>query len=676
MLKDVLKRYYYLIPSIMFLLIYSQSVFYGAVWGDDPMVISPQAKDFHLMLKSFYDTSQYSGVHYLPMYYLQYFLVNKIFGAGAYPFGFHLYHLLVQSLVCIFATLVFHSITKNKLFSVMVVAFWIMHPVNVQMSTRVLVGAGVMGFAFCLCFIYFNLKVVENDTFTYKWIYITLANLFFLIALMSVESYFFFPVLLYLMSYYLKGTGLFNRKYWYLSIPIFFTIPLYLSLRFLASDGNIFNTSVSNELMSWTDIGGIKGMLLRAIWLSPQLIVHYFKLFFWPFGLMDSKAEWYMVGGSLFSPYSLFCQTLVLCLILSVGFMYKKNPLYSVGISWFFISIVLFIQIFPLFTIVGVRYLYAPGLGLMFALLSFIFSCSRTSFRKCLIVLSIPIFLFLLTRTIYYLPSSKDLLSQWIYCAKEAPLWNKPTYYARALDIGWTEHREKELPQWLNENAFGKLIGEWLSAYLDLKPSLSTKYGPMQMAYNFYAFRGIFKFLYYSGQYEKLSKALNTAVGVNDGWLGWYEVAKFLKDSNQWKDSWHALKTAIKKSPGFKHSYDLRFIEIAIKSNNVSEAERIIKNYISLNPAYSYPHLFIGYFYMQLGRTEDALSNFREAVQDDRRVSVREDFLYITAAKYFIQNKYHGDAVKSLNSLLSYNPFNEEARDLLNSINSADLTTN
>ena len=664
-----IKNLYFLIPTIIFLSVYCKSIFFGAVWGDDPMVISPPCRDLNLMLKTFYNNSNYSGVHYLPFFYFQYFLVNKIFGNNAYPFGFHVYLLLAQSLVCIFATLVFYRITKSKLFSVMVVAFWVMHPVNLQMSTRVLVPGGVMGFALCLAFIYLNLKVLEEEPKKLQWFYLIIGNLFFLMALMTGEYYILYPILLYLMCLCLKGKALINKRYLYLIIPLVVVIPIYFFLRFMACGGNILNPSVSSELLSWTEVGGIRDMLFRAVWLSPQLIVHYFKLIFWPFGLIDSKAEWYEVGNSVWSLYSLFSQLFAISLILSIYFMYKKIPLYSIGIIWFFLSIVLVIQIFPLFTIVGMRYVYVPSMGLMLAFFSLVFN-SLNKNKQSLLLLMIPVFIFLVGRTIYYLPSSKDHLTQWIYCAKEAPLWNRHLYYAKALDLAQAEKREKELPVWLNEETFEKSVNEWLDKYLNIESGLAIKYGPMQMAYNFYSIRGIFKFLFYTGQTEKLNKVMKIALRVNDGWIGWYEIAKFLHDVQRWEESWETLKIAIKKIPEFKHSYDLKFIETAIQAGKTNEAEQVVRNYISLNKNFSYPYLVAGQLYLKQGKTQDALNSFRMAIQKDKKISVNEDFFYLTAVSLFIDNNFLNEAKQVLAIILSYDPFNSSARSMLNKLNS------
>lgn len=668
------KNFYFLIPTLIFLLVYWKSVFYDAVWGDDPFVIAPQCRDFNLMLKSFYDNSNYSGVHYFPMYYLQYFLVNKIFGAGAYPFGFHLYHLLAQSLVCIFATLVFHSITKNKLFSVMVVSFWIMHPVNLQMSTRLLVGAGVMSFALCLAFIYLNLKVLEEESRRYRWIYLAIANLFFLVALMTTESNVFFSLLLYLICFYLRGKNIFNKKYLYLNVPSLVVLPIYLILRLVACSGNIFNSATSSELMTWTEVGGIKDILFRAIWLSPQLIVHYFKLFFWPFGLMDSKAEWYMVGNSIFSPYSLFCQLFVLCLLLSIFLAYKKVPLFSIGIAWFFISIVLCIQIFPLFTIAGLRYIYAPSLGLMLALFSLLFKCSNMKLRNSLLILSIPVFIFLVGRTIYYLPSSKDLLSQEIYCANEAPLWNKLSYFMEVIKIADEQKQLDRVPAWINNDNFNKLFDESINFYLNTKPDLSTKFGPMQMPYNFYSFRRLLDSLIILGRTDLISPILNASLRVNNGWIGWYEAATFLYKTNNLNAAWEATKKAVSINPKSPLSYNTQFADIAVAAKKFDEAENLVLNFIKLSSKSSYPYLSIGVLYSKFNKEDLALNYFKQALQADKQIC-SEYYTYDYVARFFIKRNMLNEARVAVNKMFALDPFNETAKNTLNEIKRLEVKT-
>ncbi|MBI3308596.1 MAG: hypothetical protein HYZ79_04415 [Candidatus Melainabacteria bacterium] len=667
MLKEILKRYYYLIPAIVFALLYFQTIFYGSAWGDDPMVISAPAKDFKTMAQVFYDNSIYSGVHYFPLFYLQCFIVNMVFGEHAFPFGFHLYHYFSNILVCILATVLFFRVTGSKLISILIILLWVVHPVNVQNFTRLLVGPGVMAQAFCFTFLILYLNAKDSNNLKIKNANLLFANCFLLLSLLTSESFVFFPLILYLIFFVLIGKKIFSRDYFYLLYPLIIVFPLYFFLRTI-SCGGIFNNSVDTEFMQWTEFGTLKDVLFRAFWLAPQLLVHYFKLIFFPFGLIDSKAEWYKVGSSLFSTYSVFCQLAITVLILLALYLYKKIPLFLCGIVWFFISIALCIQIFPLFTITGIRYICIPMLGILLAIFSLFVHKKNFFSNKILIMLFIPIFIFLTLRTMYYLSSSRDFLHQWIYCAKEAPLWNKPQYLAKAIDTAWDEKRENELPSWLTEEVFEKAVYDWIDKYLIIKRDLSIEYGPMQMAYNFYAFRGVFKFLHIDGQLENLNHAINSSLQVNDSWLGWYEIARFLKQANQWKPAWKALKNAIQSNPKVKHSYDAQFIEVAIKAGVAHEANEILDKYILLASSSSHPYFVKAFFLSELGDTDGAKKYFLQASDPQKLLGAGEGDMYYFAGNFFMKYGMYEDAKKVLRLALTFDPFNEKIKSKLKEI--------
>lgn len=668
MLKEAFKRYYFLIPAIVFAILYFQSIFYGYAWGDDPMVISAPARDFKLMLQTFYDSSIYSGgVHYYPLLFFQCFLINKIFGESAYPMYFHIYHYFAVILICILASILFYKITKNKLVSVLIVLIWAIHPVNVQNFTRLLMASGYMVIALSFGFLVLYVRLPEIISPGLRKIILFLANFLFFLTLLQAESSILFLPILFLIFYLQEGKNIFRKRNFCLLYPLVFVIPLYLLLRFNAS-GGMFHSSVDSELMKWTEFGSFKDVLFRAFWLAPQLVVHYFKLIFYPFGLVDSKAEWYKVGSSLFSAYSIFCQLAVAMLIFLAIYLHKRLPLFSLGIFWFFVSIALYIQIFPLFTIAGIRYICVPMLGVLLAIFSLLTSKKKFFSNKALLILFTPIIVFLGLRTIYYLPSSKDFLYQYIYCAKEAPLWNKPNCLAKAIDTAWDEKREDELPDWLTEKAFEKAVYDWLDKYSNLKRDLSIEYGPMQMAYNFYVFRGVFKFLFIDGQMEKLNKVMNTALEVNDKWMGWHEIARFFHQTEQYKTAWKALKNAIQQNPKFKSSYGFRFIEIAIKAGAADEANEILDKYILLSPTSSYPYFVKGLFMNELGNIKEATRYFLKASDPDKSLSVGEDGMYYFAGNFFMKYGMYKEAKRVLGLALKFDPFNEKIRDKINEI--------
>ena len=656
------RKYYFFIPAIIFLILYFPSIFYGTAWGDDPMAISPQARDFGLMLKSFYDSTAMQADHYLPFFYLQCFIVNLIFGENAFPFGFHLYLYVSGFVVCILASILFYQVIGDKLISTLIVIFWTVHPINLQMHTRLLVGPTNAAFAFCLVFLICYLQCRKSTSVVNKILLMMLGSTCFILSIMMVEWCIHFPVLLCLIYLYLEGKDIFKKRFFTLFLPLFLTYLIYFGLRLLATQGAFIESA--GELIRWTELGSIQDILFRAVWLSPQLLVHYLKLFFFPFGLMDSAAEWYMVGDSVFSPYSIFCQLFVLGLIAISIALYKRFPLFSLGMFWFFISFVLTIQIIPLFAVVALRYAYVPTLGLLLAMLSF-FTHGKLVSRKVLLISLVPIITFLFIRTMYYLPSSKDFLHQHIYCAKEAPLWNRPTYYAAALDLAAKENRNSELPSWLNENVFSEIVSQWLDKYLVIKPSLAIKFGPMQMPYNFFTFRGIFRSLYEQGDAEKLKIAFNSALVVNNKWLGWYEISSFLKSVNKWELAWQALYKAVTLQPLNVNSYGVNFIEIVKKSNHTNEAKELLENYVKSKPTSSHPYLITGLFFNEIGEADLALKYLKQAISNDKMLSVNHGWLYFSASELFIHYNLYNEAEQALSKVLSFNPYSKEAKEKL-----------
>ncbi|MBI3591591.1 MAG: tetratricopeptide repeat protein [Candidatus Melainabacteria bacterium] len=665
-MRKFLKSFLWL-PSLVFLLVYAQSLSFGAAFPDDSYVISPLARDFHLMLKTFYDNSSLPGVHFIPVFIFQCFLINKIFGANAYPFGFHLYQYLVQSIVCLLATVIFYKITKDKLISVLIVTLWTVHPINLQQITRLLCGPGIGGFAlflsFLLCFI---LAREVNKPFT-KTILIVSGTIFFLCALLSVEFFFFLPFVLYIIYFYFEGKNLFSSKrFLYLLVPLG-VYPVYLIWRYFACGGNLYQTS--EELIKWMEVGNVKDILFRTYWLAPQLLTHYFKFFIYPESPIDTKAEWFTLGGTFWSPYSLFCQIFVLCLILAMVLLFRRSPLFSIGLIWFFLSIIAEIQIYPLFSIVGARYFYVSSLGLFLSAFSFFIYYRKYLSSKIIIILIIPIFIFYTCKTVYYLPSSKDLLTQYEWMAKEAPPFLRVFYMNVVRQTAKKLDKEQKIVDWINDESIEYEVNKWLKRYLNLQIDLSYKFGSIQMPYNYNLYKFLCKHLYRNGKLNELSILINQAIKVKNNSYGWYQMAGLLKDLGQWEASWNAMKKAIWINKKLMYLYGFDFIEIALSSGNENEAEKYVKDYVALYTDLAHPYLFAGLFYWySKGRREEAIKYFQLGISDDKVPCVGQDEYYFQAVNAFKEVGMLKDVKKTLSKVLSFDPYNKKAKLELNEI--------
>ena len=664
MIKSFIKSFFWL-PPLIGVIVYFQALSFGTAWGDDWIIQSdPSSRDFTRMLGGFYQNN-IAGVHFMPIFFFQNYLINSICGMDIFPLSFRVYQITIHAIGCLITTMVLFKITKNKLISVLIVSLWTVHPLNVEILTRVGCStAQLAGGVFCLIFVYCFLQINEMKTIKGKVLFVILGGLFFIAGMCTHEQYFFFPFVVLLINFYLYGKKIFIEKesIYFLIVPMIMIYVVYLIWRFYACGGAIIETS--NELIKWTDMGSIKDILFRTFWLAPQILIHYFRLFFWPDFLAESKADWFKVGHSVWDPYSIFCELTVLTLVIGSINLYKKIPLFSIGMAWFFVSMILISQILPLFVMIDEHYCYVSILGIFISLFSLVIYYWKFINPKLLIAFMIPIFCLLTWRTLLYIPSGKSSLTLAIYMAQESPLWNRHALIAKALTLADSMNKVDELPKWLNNNNFEVEINKWFEKYFNLEPDLSFKFGPVQMPYNFYVYRGILKYLYMTNQLTKIPQVMNQAIKVKDNWCGWYEMVTFFKQAKYWEQSWFCLKKAIEKDPYFKYSYNLDFIETVMNTGTFTEAERLVKNYIKIKPRSSYPYLFAGMFYEQFKKHEEALKYFNEGISKDKIASSLDWDVYAYAALFLKLNNMLDKAEETLSIAISVDPLNKELKEL------------
>ncbi len=667
-----IRKIYFLVPTIIYLLLYSQSVFFDAAWGDDTYITVPMAKNFSIMLQGFY--RNLPGLHFVPFCYFQSYLVHYFLGNQAFPSGFHLYALIMHSISCVIATLIMHKLTNSKLISVLIISLWTVHPLNVEILTRVgCAPAQLASGTFCLTFIWCFLKAREIKNYVLRLFSSLVGILFFFASITSHEQYLPFPLVLLLIFFFLDGKQRFFQRDYLINfvLPIILIYPIYLTWKFFACGSSLFYTG--DSLITWTEIGTTKDILFRAYWLAPQLLVHYFRLFFYPDYLAETQTDWYMVGGTLLSPYTLFCQGLALVLILSGIYLYKKIPFYSIGIVWFLTSMILVIQIIPLFDIVDEHWCYLSILGILLSIFSLFTYCWKTISTRTLLIIVLSIFCLLAWRTILYIPTQKDRLSQAISMAKYSPPWTKVMYTLEAIQTAKSKGRQDELPKCMNLDELKREVAQWLKKYLYVKPDLSYKFGPMQNAYKYNTYRFISRCLITSNKQDELDYLMKQAIEVKNDAFAWIQNATLFKEIKEWKRAWQSLQNAVRSNPSFTFIYDRLFIEVAIKSDSLNEASELIKNYIKIKPISSYPYLFAGLFYQEINNTEIALEYFKQAISNDKIPSTANENLYLLTTNVFIKNRMYEDAKKSLNIILSFiNPSNEKVKSKLEELDYLD----
>ena len=657
------------IPALIGLLVYCQSIWFGTAWGDDQLVISPISKDFNLMLKIFYDNSSVPGLHFCPVYFLQCYLINLLFGDKAFPFGFHLYQVVMNVIACVLATLLLYEITKNRLMSILIVALWVVHPLNVEILTRL--GSGPAQLAagvFCLAFMLSFLRLRKVNGFAGRVVSTALGILFFLAMMTTHEQYIFMPLVLLLIYFYLEGRKIFqDKKYiYFLVLPLMMIYPMYLMWRYYACGGVLYETS--DELIKWTEMGSVRDVLFRAYWLAPQILMHYFRLFLWPDYLGESKADWFKVGSSIWDPYSMFCQLVIVGIIISGVVLYRRNPIYSIGVTWFLLTMILVSQVAPLFVMIDEHYCYISMLGILLMLFSVIIKNLEKINKNILLISVVLIFGLLLWRTELYIPKGNNLITNIVAIAKYSPPWVKVLHMDEALRLARSINKLNELPEWTNRKAIFEEADKWLKRYLYVEPDLSYKFGPMQVYVNFNLYKRLYEYLYQRGRLQELNTLINQSIKVKNDSFSIHQSAQFLSDKGQWEQALIFLEKAIQLNPDNADLYGKELLEIALYGNKYYEVEGLIKRYIQLKLKSSHPYLYAGLFYRLFSENKEALTFFQEAISEDKEISIHHKHSYLEAANVFIENNLLDKARETLNIVSIIDPNDQELKQLLEKI--------
>jgi tetratricopeptide (TPR) repeat protein len=216
----------------------------------------------------------------------------------------------------------------------------------------------------------------KSDSLSYIY-----TNIYFILALMSKETAIVFPALVFLVDFFqtknqnlpLK-TRLLNA--WKNIWPILSIALIYIILRATALNfKNSFN--LYNERNDYTS-----NIFVRVLTFFKIIIV-YLKLLFYPVGLhmersieIATKFSWDIVFGGLVS----------LGLALSSLKYYKKIPIYSFGILWFFIGLAPTSNIVvPINGLLYEHWLYLPMIGFWLAICSLVYYC-HSEHSACLTV--------------------------------------------------------------------------------------------------------------------------------------------------------------------------------------------------------------------------------------------------------------------------------------------------
>lgn len=326
------------------LLIYGFSLFNGFVWDDEEQILNNvfvhSTKNIPLLFQSSTFNTGGSGIssgtYYRPLMMTFFSLVYQLFGPN--PFFYHLFQVVFHILTAILVYYLFKHFFR-ELISFFLSLIFLVHPGNVEAVVYISAVQDIFYVFFGLLAL--HLIIGEKGKFEFKrMIFI---NILLLLALLSKETAILFFVLIFIYKF------IYEKKY-LLEHLIFFmiTIGVYFILRFAV--GGVFFTPYHNAPI-------VQMGFFQRIMMIPALLFHYLKLFFYPANL--AVMQHWVIRTISFSNFWLQLLVIIGFFVLSIF----KSPVFF--FLWFVLTILPYLQIFPLDMTVADRWFYLPMIGLL-----------------------------------------------------------------------------------------------------------------------------------------------------------------------------------------------------------------------------------------------------------------------------------------------------------------------
>ncbi|UCD83573.1 MAG: tetratricopeptide repeat protein [Deltaproteobacteria bacterium] len=294
------------------------------------------------------------------------FALNYHFG-GASTWGYHLVNLLLHILNGVLVYLIIVVLSKtyspnslNRRANVVAIfptVFFLVHPIQTEAVTYVISRSSVLCTTFYLLSLYLFIRTRENGKpalsinpgRTGNFIF---SIIFFLLALFTKETAATLPIIIILYDYVfilrrkpenIKGMFRLGLNY----IPFWIILLSLLILRY-STLGALGNTEFSRSMYS---------NILSGL----HVMVGYLNLFFFPHN--QSADPDFSASTSLREPEVIFSILIIAVIIIVALRLYKKIPLFSFGIFWYFIALLPTSSIISLQDVMAEHRAYLPSIG-------------------------------------------------------------------------------------------------------------------------------------------------------------------------------------------------------------------------------------------------------------------------------------------------------------------------
>lgn len=351
---------------------------------------------------------------YRPLRALSYALDYKLYKLN--PGGYHLTNLILHLVNVILAFIFLNLLLNDKRIATLSTFLFALHPVQTEPVLWIGSRADLLLGLFEFLTLIFFIKFLRTES--KKHYYYALLGL--VLALLSKETAIVTPILFIVMMIAFNKNM--DNK---IILPPFLITLIYLPIRIYLMQG-------------LAQRGWWGGNFINNFLTAIKLVSHYVYLLIYPYHL--SVDYGFKPVRSLWDPL-LLLGILILIILLILGLKCKKTNKHScwLGIIWFILFLIPSLNIIPLTTITGDRFLYLSSLG-VFLLISEIIFYSASKKSTVLKFMLIAILL------ITYIPTIKRRTREWRndYTLFSAVLKYNPNSWMSYQNLGVWYHQRKD----------------------------------------------------------------------------------------------------------------------------------------------------------------------------------------------------------------------------------------
>ncbi len=328
--------------------------------------------------------------------------------------------------------IIIYFLTSKLSLAFFTASIFAVHPILIESVTWISGGIYSQYSFFLLFSFLFYLLAYQNKKFYLP------SLIFFVMALGTSEKAIVFPIIVFLYELFFSNI----KKRWKSWLPILVIGLGFVLLNVLKIGQRVASIEAQSYLPVEGARSGIIDLILIAIVQIPVAISYYLKLLLWPADLTLYHSELSFVLAN-----HIFSSIILIALIGSIIYFYKKNRLISFWLSFFIISLLPTLTPLGISWVVAERYIYFGSVAIIYI---FAYLLSKLTENKRFEALGYLIFVIVIigltTRTIIRNIDWKNEDNLWIATGK-----NSPSDQKTHNNLGDTYSRHGDYPKAIEE---------------------------------------------------------------------------------------------------------------------------------------------------------------------------------------------------------------------------------